>query len=91
MDITTTPTSVHGETIDLHWSSAAAEPRIWLRIQGGESIDPRDPKRLARLPLTNATLLNAHQARVLAAALIDLADEMDEESRANGDAYLGVD
>jgi len=89
--VTTTPTSVHGVNIEYQWSSSAEEPRMWIRIEGGESIDPRDPKHLARLPITNSALINAHQARTAAAELLAWADELDAETDTNSDAYLGTD
>lgn len=85
------PTRIHGETVQLRWSSLAEEPAFWLSIEGGESIDPRDPKHLARLPITNSTLLNSRHARKLAAELLNWADELDQELAENGDAYLGSD
>jgi hypothetical protein len=67
--VTTVATLRVGTTIDLHWSSLAVRPAIWMRFEGGESIDPRDPKGLIVLPLTNVVLLDVGDARELRKAL----------------------
>lgn len=82
-------TRSRGERLDIHWSSLAEQPAVWLRIEGGESIDPRDRRALARLPITNATLLTAPMLRSLAAEATAWAEELGRADAAH--AYLGTD
>jgi hypothetical protein len=86
--VTTVPTSHWDTSVQMYWSSSAEAPKFWLHFQGGESVDPRDPKRLATLPLTDTVLLGVKQAKALQVALGEWIERLESTDLDN---YLGED